>query len=152
MLEPQSWPPPHEQSTELPHAFVCVPGLQPLQVGTGHVHVEPLHTLPLPQVQDFGAPQPLSIVPHVLATHVFAVMHVPLLQHCEPEQDEHVMGAFDLSGSTVASPALQVVWCWSPLQSLPHAAGGAQQCAPFTALPPPSLGTTFVAPEQPHVY
>lgn len=152
LLEPQSWPPPHPQLTELPHALVCVPGLQPLHVGVGHEHVVPLHTLPLPHAQVFGEPQPLSMVPHVLATHVLAVMQVPPLQHCEPEHDEQVMGALDASGSTVASPALHVVWCASPLQSVPQAAGDAQQCAPLTGVPLPSRGTTFVAPEHPQVY
>ena len=152
MLAPQSWPFLHEQSTELPQPLVWVPGLQPLQVGVGHTQDVPLHTLPLPHEHVLGVPHPLSIVPHELVAHVFAVMQVPALQHCEPPHDEHVTGAFDLSGLTEVSPGSHIVWCWSPLQSLPHAAGGVQQCAPLTVLPAPSLGTTGAAPPQPHVY
>jgi len=142
---------------QLPLLQICVPpqGQSVLQAGSAaQVQVLPTqglvegheHVLALPQLSVTGAQ---LFAPHA---GVLALWQVPVLQHLpEPQAPApQVFGAWVTSGETVASAGLHMVWLTVPLQSLPHAAGGVQQCAPLTATPPEVFGV-FVPPGQPQV-
>jgi hypothetical protein len=100
------------------------------------------HDFPLGQLHVIVLPQ-LSVTDgHALPQVPFAAWQVvPLLQHCPEPQPLHVTGVADSSGLTPACPP-QSAWCTSPEQSVPHAAGFVQHCAPTTAVPLAFFGVT----------